>query len=191
MTGIDIFYYIACFAIIVGTLAGIAMMSKVKTAAAGNKIGAVSILASIVLALWYYDILTVVPLFAVMGISLIVSIWWSTKVKMIAMPQMVAMLNGFGGAASAIVGGVFLFDQSALFTDITSGLAIAVGIMTLLESLVAVGKFTGKLSQKPVILPCHQILSTLLLALSVAMIGVIACRTMNLWIALTLISRMP
>jgi len=190
MAGVDLFYYIVCCVVVIGTLAGIAMMSKVKTAVTGNQIGALSILIAIVLTLWYNGILTVIPLLIVMLISLVVSAWWSTKVKMIVMPQMVATLNGFGGAASAIVGGVYLVGigaESTMFTDITSGLAIAVGMITLFGSVVAVGKLSGKLDQKPVILPLHQLITTVLLVISLVMIGIIAWGGIDLWLSLLLI----
>ena len=212
MTGIDILYYIICSIVIIGTLSGIAMMSRVKTAVLGNKIGAVSIFTAIILTMWYNDILFNVPIIIVMIIGLIISVIWSAKIKMIAMPQVVALLNGFGGAASAIVGGVFLFNQydysnyqvfrsfwmpgefdyplgnqPELFTNITSAIAIAVGMITLLGSLVAVGKLSGKLNQKPVILPCHQLITTIFLILSFALVAVIAWGGLDLWLSLTLI----
>ena len=211
MTGNEIIYYIVCAVVIIGTLSGIAMMSKVKTAVTGNQIGAVSILIAVILTLWYNNILTFAPLLIVMIVSFILSAWWSTKIKMIAMPQTVALLNGLGGAASAIVGGIYLYHyhhtvahlrilvsvpvsgnipgavQPGIFPDITSGLAIAVGMMTLLGSIVAVGKLSGKLNQKPIILPGHQLITTILLILSVVMIGVIAWSGITLWVALLLI----
>ena len=49
----DIIFYIVCCIVIIGNLAGIAMMSRVKSAVLGNKIGAISILIAIVLTLWY------------------------------------------------------------------------------------------------------------------------------------------
>ena len=187
----EILYYIICCVVILGTLTGIAMMSKVKTAVLGNQIGALSILIAILMTLWYKEMLTVVPLIVIMLVSLVFSAWWSTKVKMISMPQMVALLNGFGGAASAIVGGVYLIGLDdtipTIFTDTTSGIAIAVGMITLLGSLIAVGKLSGKLNQKPVILPCHQLITTLLLVVSFAMVGVIVWGGLDLWLSLLVI----
>jgi len=206
----DIIYYAICCIVVIGNLVGIAMMSKVKTAVSGNKIGIVSILIAIALTLWYNNMMAFILLMSVMLIGLAASAWWSTKIKMIAMPQMVALLNGFGGAASAIVGGVFLYNhydfnrgiiqrgfywppdiplgnQPMAFTDITSGIAIAVGMITLFGSLVAVGKLSGKLNQKPVILPCHQLITTVLLIFSFAMIGVLVWNVLELWLVLTLI----
>jgi len=202
--GMSIAFYIISGIVILGTLVGIAMMSKVKTAVLGNKIGAISILVAIILTLWYNNILTVIPLIVVMVVSLVFSIWWSSRVKMIAMPQMVALLNGVGGAASAIVGVVLLttthpiiaaahnqFPESTVFsiswgrglfafTDITSGIAIAIGMITFFGSLVAVGKLSGKLNQKPIILPMHQLIAALLLIVSFALVGVIGLGHLNL-----------
>ena len=205
MTSTDIFYYIACGVIIIGTLTGIAMMSKVKTAVAGNKLGAVSILAAVVLTLWYKDILTFIPLLVVVVISIFISILWSVKIKMIAMPQTVALLNGFGGAASAIVGGVFLYNtnvllaltgvysshliphhETSLFTNFTSALAIAVGTLTLTGSLIAVGKLSGKLSQKPVILPLHRLITVVFIFNMVMGIIVTTWGNAELWSILLL-----
>ncbi|MCL2424938.1 MAG: NAD(P)(+) transhydrogenase (Re/Si-specific) subunit beta [Oscillospiraceae bacterium] len=191
MNETSIIFYIISGLVIFGTLVGIAMMSKVKTAVMGNKIGAISILAAILLTLWYNNILTVIPLMVVMVASLIFSVWWSSRVKMIAMPQMVALLNGIGGVASAIVGAVFLVgigEEPTVFTDITSGLAITIGMITFFGSMIAVGKLSGKLGQKPVILPLHQFLTTALLVLSFIMVGIIAWGGLELWIALLLIS---
>jgi len=204
MDALSIIFYVISGIVVLGTLVGIAMMSKVKTAVMGNKIGAISILVAIILTLWYNNILTVVPLIVVMVVSLVLSLWWSTKIKMIAMPQTVALLNGIGGAASAIVGAVLLWEhhyalatlycwgstsENRIFIDITSGLAITIGMITFFGSMIAVGKLSGKLGQKPVVLPLHQLIATLLLVLSFVMVGIIAAvGLMELWLALLLIS---
>jgi len=227
MAEMSIIFYVISGIVVLGTLVGIAMLSKVKTAALGNKIGALSIFIAIMLTLWYNNILTVVPLIVVMVLSLVFSIWWSSRVKMIAMPQMVALLNGIGGAASAIVGAVLLWEKYAgryaflsaarsegsmvvvtfgrtIFTDTTSAIAIAIGMITFFGSLVAVGKLSGKLGQKPTILPLHQLIAAILLAFSIIMVGIIGYGSFvangigystlynssltELWIALSLIS---
>ena len=200
-----IIFYIACGLVVVGTLTGIGMMSRVKTAVLGNKIGAFSIFFAIALTLWYHEILDIVPLLIVMFVSLVLSVLWSTKIKMIAMPQTVALLNGLGGAASAIVGGVYLMNRlvtphipgmrvlpainegEMIFTAVTSGLAIAVGMMTLFGSLVAVGKLSGRLNQKPVVLPGHQFITTILMLLSLAMVAGVAWSGVDLRITLPII----
>ena len=61
----EIFYYVVCCIVIIGTLVGITMMSKVKTAVSGNKVGVISILIAIVLTMWYNDMLAFILLTAI------------------------------------------------------------------------------------------------------------------------------
>ena len=97
-------YYILCVLLSLMVLGGISMMSRVKTAVMGNTLSAVAMLGGIILTLVYNEILPAwsVYIFLIIGAG----IGWTMaqRVKMIQMPQMVALLNGVGGAASALVG---------------------------------------------------------------------------------------
>ncbi len=81
------------------------------------------------------------------------------SVKMIHMPQTVALLNGFGGAASALVvwsaalsyGG----EGAAMLFWGTSGLALGVGALTFSGSVIAVLKLQGLAFRKPIQLIGH------------------------------------
>ena len=91
-----------------------------------------------------------------------IGFWISVKVMMIQMPQMVGMLNGFGGAASMISGILTLIaagdgSHSDTFSLATSGLAIFVGALTFTGSMVAAGKLHNVLSQKPRIFKHHAL----------------------------------
>jgi NAD(P) transhydrogenase subunit beta len=68
--------------------------------------------------------------------------------QMTSMPEMVALFNGFGGAASLLVGGQPLTAaDSAVFTlVITIVLSILIGGVTLTGSLVAYGKLSARRS---------------------------------------------
>ncbi|MEG1663633.1 MAG: NAD(P)(+) transhydrogenase (Re/Si-specific) subunit beta, partial [Clostridia bacterium] len=84
------------------------------------------------------------------------------KVSMLQMPQMVALLNGLGGAASAIVGMFAMFGIGSgfdVFSKITASIALAVGMLTLTGSLVAAGKLHKILPQKPVVWKHHQLIT--------------------------------
>ena len=157
----DTLYYIACAVLVFGVLVGISMMSKVKSAVAGNLLSALCMAAAIFLTLYKYEILTDVYLWAAMVIGLVVGLIWAGRIKMIEMPQIVALLNGFGGAASALVAGISVLDGSEIssFGLITGGLALAVGTVTLTGSLVAAGKLHKVLSQKSVVWNNHQTLT--------------------------------
>ncbi|MGI6561142.1 MAG: NAD(P)(+) transhydrogenase (Re/Si-specific) subunit beta [Clostridia bacterium] len=165
----DIVFYILCGILSVAVLIGIAMMSKVKTAVTGNRISAIAMVCAIALVLVKYEIISVLSLWICMALGLAIGILWAYKVKMIEMPQMVALLNGFGGIASAIVGTILMVDSSGMnsFELITAALALVVGIATFTGSMVAAGKLHKVISQKPIILKYHQLITVVLLILSV------------------------
>jgi len=72
-------------------------------------------------------------------------------VKMTAMPQMVALLNGFGGIASLLVGWQNYHSQpdSNLFIRIALLLAVLIGGVAFSGSLIAYGKLAEKIPGRP------------------------------------------
>jgi len=162
----DPVYYILCIVLAIAVLLGIHLMSKVEKAKLGNQISAVAITLGIIITLIKKDILPVWLIYPGMAVGLIIGLILAKRVKMIQMPQLVALLNGIGGAASAIVASfalVTLYDSPEVFEKITASLAIVIGLITLSGSLVAAGKLHKTLSQKPVILPMHQTIAGILL----------------------------
>src|SRR5690554_3207610 len=149
-------YIIACAILSVAVLVGISFMSKVKTAVAGNLISAVSLFLVVVITLLYNNILSACSIFPFMLIGILVGGVLAARVKMIQMPQLVALLNGLGGLASALIGILSFLGIGILpsnyphFVNVTSVLAIIVGLVTLMGSLVAAGKLHHLLPQKPV-----------------------------------------
>lgn len=144
---------------IAGIIYGIRLMASPKTAVAGNLLGALSMAGAILVTMLEAKILTVPLLWAGLLVGSALGVWLSAKVLMIQMPQMVALLNGLGGGASALVALVVSFQPSGLntFTWFTTGLAIVVGGITLSGSLVAAGKLHGKIHQRPVHLRQHNL----------------------------------
>ena len=167
-------YYICSALLACGVLLGISMMSKVATAKWGNALSAVCVALAVALTLGYNGILSSVELWVTMAAGLIVGLWWAHRIKMIDMPQVVALLNGFGGGASALLAIMTLCGGQSLgaFVTVTAGLALVVGMVTLIGSLVAAGKLAKVLSQKPVIWPAHQIITGIfLIAAAVSVIA--------------------
>ena len=156
---IDSVYYVLCIVLAGLVLLGISMMSKVKSALWGNLLSCACMATAIVLTIIRYDfsgkwlwlLVGLVPA-AIAGAIL------AKKVKMIEMPQTVAMLNGFGGAASALVAAVTLTDGKAIgaFEAVTAGIALVIGMVTLLGSILAAGKLAKWFNQRPVILKGHK-----------------------------------
>lgn len=162
---------------------GIAMMSKPKTAMTGNLLSALAILAGIVFTLLEKNILSVWTLYPSIIVGTFIGGLMAARVKMIQMPQMVALFNGVGGGTSALVGflsvagiGVLKTDihaQFGIFFTLTGYLAIAVGMITLVGSLVAAGKLHRVIGQKPQVWAFHSMVTmlSLLIVLVFTIVG--------------------
>ena len=165
---------------IAGFIYGIRLMNSPETAVRGNQIGALAMAGAIVVIMVQSQVLTMPVIWAGLIVGSALGVWLSVKVLMIQMPQMVALLNGFGGGASALVALVTIYlsvgAASAMelipFTWFTSGLAVLVGGVTLSGSLVAAGKLHGKLNQRPVHLPQHNL--QLFASLGVMVLSILA-----------------
>jgi NAD(P) transhydrogenase subunit beta len=172
-------------------LMGIKLMSSPKTAVRGNQLGAISMILSIVLVLLYNKIVDVKILWVAMMVGGIIGFLLAKKVTMIQMPQMVALLNGSGGAASALVALVVIFEtytQMNGFNRFTSQLALIVGSVTLSGSLIAAGKLDRRITQKPVILNGHNIITYAALIMMACFLIVGSIATYTTVIIVTLVS---
>lgn len=172
----DLIYYIASSVLVAGVLIGIYLMSKVEKAHVGNSLSAFSMALAIILTMIKYEVFgadvrtSLIVVTASMLIGSAIGLWVTKKVKMIQMPQMVALLNGFGGGASALVGTLTLFTDKKIdaFGILTAMLAVVVGVVTLIGSLVAAAKLQGIMKSKPVVLPGHSVLTAISLIGSLA-----------------------
>lgn len=183
-TGENTRYRLISLGLIALVLIGISLMSKVERALIGNRLGALAMLAAVVLTLYYYGIFSVSLLWVGLLLGGFLGLVLARKVQMIQMPQMVGLLNGFGGLASMLAGILTLMGYSlnpsgmamdTTFATITGGLAVVVGGLTWTGSAVAAGKLHRIIDQKPKVYPGHQdwtrmslflaLLSTRLLAL--------------------------
>ena len=163
-------YYVICAILSILVLVGIAMMSKVKSAARGNALSATAMGLGVIVTLLKLQVVTFPWLIAGILIGGIIGTLLYTRVKMIQMPQMVALLNGIGGGASALVGALTLFqlsESNVYFTLVTAFLAIIIGMLTLVGSLVAAGKLHRVLPQKSVVWPFHNVATSLTLVVAV------------------------
>ncbi len=159
-------------------LVGIWMMSRVELAKRGNSLSAIAMLLAVCVSLWLAGTSSLLGILCSICVGTALGLRFAYRVQMIQMPQMVALLNGLGGAASALVGGLFLLTQDGTQTQYLSFnmgsalLAIVIGLITLVGSLVAAGKLHRLLAQKPVVYPGHQILSALSIGLCVGVVFV-------------------
>lgn len=152
-----------------GIILGIKMMSSPKTARKGNLLGSLSMLAAVIFTLVSNGIITEILLWSAIIIGSIIGSLLAKRVNMIQMPQLVALLNGFGGGASALVAAVILFstyqDLNAV-SKFVSLLALLVGGVTLSGSLIAAAKLDQRISQKAVIIKNHTYINYFVITLN-------------------------
>ncbi|RAH15361.1 MAG: NAD synthetase [Methanobacteriota archaeon] len=142
---------------------GIKKLSSPKTAPQGNLYGALGMLVAVLVTVfkmqlsdqgiegWMWIVIG-------LGIGAVIGYWMATTVEMTGMPELVALFNGFGGAASALVAlseaiKVYTADDYAIAEPIFQvyhlipilaiGASALVGWMTLTGSLVAMFKLKG------------------------------------------------
>lgn len=136
---------------VAGVIVGIRLMNSPRTAALGNITGACSLGLGILLTLLHENVIGQPLVWGALFLGAALGGLLAVVVKTIQMPQTVALLNGLGGAASALVGLAILTAPSA--TDLAgqgaAALALAVGAITFSGSLTAAGKLSGVLPQKP------------------------------------------
>jgi H+-translocating NAD(P) transhydrogenase subunit beta len=152
---------------------GLKMMSRPETARRGNATSAVGMLIAIVATLvssgLHYGWI-IAGLIVGSGIGL----YMARTVQMTSMPEMVALLNGFGGLASFLVGWAeYLYEpRMDTFTASATFLTILVGGVTFTGSLVAFAKLSERISGKPYLFKNQHVINAVLLAVML-IIGVI------------------
>lgn len=107
------------------------------------------------------------------GIAVGTAIGWvvSKKVQMTAMPELVSLFNGMGGACAAMIGLLeFHHNQNDPLKLMVVLAGMVIGSISFAGSIIAYGKLNGTLN-KPVRLPSYNILNTVLLVLVVGLIA--------------------
>lgn len=148
-------------------LVGLSLMSKPKTARTGNALSAISTAVAIAVTMYNYKVLTAPVIWGAIGLGAAISLIIAIKVKMIQMPQLVALLNGFGGLSSALVAVLSFYQADDKFSSYTAIVALIIGFVTFTGSLVAAGKLHKLLPQKPVVIKGHTVIILLIIALTV------------------------
>jgi len=152
-------------------------LSHPRTAVRANRMGAAGMLIAVVATLllldWragagrYWVILAGLAVGGAVGVVI------ALRIRMTAMPQMVALLNGFGGGASAMVAGAALLEVLAegqvplvqvTVATVASGL---IGAVTFWGSLVAYGKLDERLPGRPITFRGQPIANVALLGVAV------------------------
>jgi len=162
----DVLYTTGILACVVGVIAGIRLMNFAHTAVWGNLLGACSLGIGVLLTLVHENLLAHPLIWAAIVPGVLLGSLLALVARTIQMPQTVALLNGLGGAASALVGLAILLapEMSHINERGASALALIVGAITFSGSLIAAGKLAGVVSQKPVRIPNYRLYSVMFAA---------------------------
>ncbi len=137
---------------------GIKLLGSPATARRGNQLAALGMLIGVVVTLFDQEILSFEVIIAGIIVGGLIGAVLAKKVAMTSMPELVAVFNGFGGAASALVA----WGELARTTNVTSietaslvtiGLSVFVGALTFTGSFVAFGKLKGFISGNAITFP--------------------------------------
>jgi NAD(P) transhydrogenase subunit beta len=160
---VDFGYIVASVLFIIG----IKMLGKPQRARRGNMVSALGMLIAVVSAL-FECCLSFSLVIAGVVVGAFIGVIAARTVKMTSMPQMVAILNGFGGLASLLVGweNYHSMPDSNLIVTIAILMAVLIGGVAFSGSVVAYGKLSGKLSSKPIFFYSQQIVNgTIIMAI--------------------------
>jgi len=161
---INLTYLLASILFIVG-LKGLA---HPRTAVRGNLLGAIGMLLAIVVTLIDRRIVSFEVIIAGLVIGGAVGAVLAVRIAMTAMPQLVALFNGFGGGASVLVAGAALIESGTTGGDGGLQFAIAtvasgiIGAVTFWGSLVAFAKLQEVISGNAIHFPGQQAVNAFL-----------------------------
>ncbi len=168
----DIVYIVSAIMFILG----IKMLQSPKTARRGNLVAASGMLFAICATLVHKDIISYKLIVLGVLVGGVAGVIAALGAKMTQMPQMVALFNGFGGGASALVAMSALYDVALLpegaprfWSGFSIGLSVIVGTVTFFGSLVAFAKLQELITEKPISLPAHKLWNLILLLASLSL----------------------
>ena len=189
-TGIQLTYLVAASLFIIG----LKKLGSPATARNGNLLASVGMLLAVIATLLDRQVLNYQMILLGLAIGSAVGAIAAYKVQMTEMPQMVGLLNGLGGAASALVAvGEFwrLVGSDAVIpldANISILLDVFIGGVTFTGSMVAFAKLQGLISGSPITFPLQQPINALLLIAYVASSVYFLATPANLPIFLALVA---
>lgn len=149
---------------------GLKMLGSPATARRGNLLSSLGMLIAVVAGLSDQGIVSYEFIIGGMVVGSIIGALAARLVAMTSMPEMVALFNGSGGAASLLVGWATLYGGDiSTFTAVTVLLAILIGGVTFTGSLIAYGKLSETINSAAVVFTGQRVVNSLIL------LGIIVC----------------
>ncbi len=158
-------------------ITGLKRLQSPETARTGNRLSALGMLLAIVVTLLDAGIVSYSTIVLGMLVGGGLGLAVAYRVKMTSMPQMVALLNGFGGGASLLVASAeFLHaDERGIQTTVdvaaATNISVLIGAVTASGSVIAWAKLQEVMTGKPITFAGQKVLNAILFA-SILALGI-------------------
>ena len=172
---------------------GIRGLSSPRTARTGNWIAAVGMVVAVAFTLTLEEIDRYLFVAAGIAVGVAVGVPAARRVRMTAMPQMVALLNGLGGGAAALVATaefhrIVADAGSPPAETLVATLASALlGPLTFSGSILAFAKLQELVRGRPVVFPAQQIVNAAVFAAALVCAALTAATEDEGWLVATLL----
>ncbi len=151
---------------------GLKNLGSPKTARRGNLLAMLAMLVAVLITLLDQKILDFTYIIVGLVVGAAIGAVASKRVQMTAMPQMVALFNGFGGVASALVASSEYFQLGGHLEGSvlgTIGVSVLIGTITLTGSVVAFAKLQGIMKGAPITFAGQQFVNALLILTAIGL----------------------
>ena len=154
---------------------GLKGLTHPRTAVRGNLLGSCGMLLAIVITLTDQGIVGFEVILIGLVIGAAIGAVLAVKIEMTAMPELVALFNGFGGIASVLVAGAALIENTLNggipFVQVSVATAASglIGAVTFWGSLVAFGKLKGLINENAVLFSGQQVINAILAIIALAL----------------------
>jgi len=161
----NLFYLISAVCFILG----LKRLSHPRTARSGNFLAALGMLIAIAATLASSNVLDTNLILIGVGVGSLIGFLFATRVQMTEMPQMVAIFNGLGGAASALIASAeFISNPNSPYIIVC--LSVFIGSLTFTGSFIAFGKLQGIISGRAITFKGQQLFNALIALASIVLI---------------------
>jgi NAD(P) transhydrogenase subunit beta len=130
-----------------------------RTAVRGNLTGAVGMLIAVVATLLHREVVSFELLLIGVVVGGLIGVLLALRTQLTSMPQLVALFNGFGGAASVLVASAALVQSAAGTSAVSLQMSIATAASALIGGVTVSGSLVGMLKLQGIVVPSGAVTS--------------------------------
>ena len=189
-TIIDVAYLVAAITFVLA-LKG---LSSPKRARQGTIVGAVGMAVAVGATFFHQEngegLKNIVPMVIAMVLGVVIAVPMSRFMKMTSMPQLIAIFNGVGGGAAALVAITEFLHQNVTklptYVVLEVVLGVLIGAMSFSGSAIAYAKLQELMTGRPITYPGQQIINGLVFLGAIALVVALLISPTNLllWVLL-------